>query len=133
IPMTKLVQTTDDYDGNNLEIHYYFDASVKKSEREMYNDNGLLSNAFEKGAYEILEFEAEITKRSLEIDFEAEFGKNWNPSEKEITLMLHNINWDPKKIKVNGKRKRISSENNVLEIPLKWNPKKELKVKISLK
>ena len=30
IPMTKLVQTTDDYKGSNLEIHYYFDASVKK-------------------------------------------------------------------------------------------------------
>ena len=133
IPMTKLVQTTDDYDGNTLEIHYYFDASVKKSERKMYNDNGLLTNAFEKGAYEILEFEAEITKRNLEIDFEAEFGKNWNPSEKEITLILHNIHWNPKKIKVNGKRKQISSENNVLEIPLNWNPKKELKVKISLK
>jgi alpha-glucosidase (family GH31 glycosyl hydrolase) len=133
IPMTKLVQTTDDYNGNTLEIHYYFDASVKKSERQMYNDNGLLSNAFDKGEYEILKFGAEIRKRYLEIDFEAEFGVNWNVSEKEITLIIHNSNWNPKKVKVNGKRVRISSENNTLTIPVKWNSKKELKVKIRLK
>jgi alpha-glucosidase (family GH31 glycosyl hydrolase) len=133
IPMTKLVQTTDDYNGNTLEIHYYFDASVKKSERQMYNDNGLLSNAFDKGEYEILKFGAEIRKRYLEIDFEAEFGVNWNASEKEITLIIHNSNWKPKKVKVNGKRVRISSENNTLTIPVKWNSKKELKVKIRLK
>jgi oligosaccharide 4-alpha-D-glucosyltransferase len=133
IPMTKLVQTTADYDGNTLEIHYYFDASVKKSKRELYNDNGILSNAFEKGVYEILEFKAEQTRRYLEIDFEAEFGKNWNSSEKEITLIVHNINWNPKKIKVNRKREHISSENNSLKIPVKWNLKKKLKIKITLK
>jgi oligosaccharide 4-alpha-D-glucosyltransferase len=133
IPMTKLVQTTDDYDGNSLEIHYYFDASVKKSERTMYNDNGLLSNAFEKNEYEILGFEAAVTKRYLEIGFEAEFGDDWNPSEKEIILIIHNINWNPKEIKVNGKRKQISSENKKLTIPFKWDIHKELKIKITLK
>ena len=133
IPMTKLVQTTDDYTGNNLEIHYYFDASVKKNKRNIYNDNGLLSNAFEKGKFEILEFEAEITKRCLEINFEAAFGKYWKPENKEITLIIHNINWNPKKIKVDGKRALNTSEKNTLIIPVKWNPKKELKVKITLK
>jgi len=92
----------------------------------------LTANAFEKGNYEILEFEAEFSKRYLEIDFEAELGENWNSSEKEITLIIHNMNWNPKKIKVNGKRKRISSVENTLTIPVQWNPKKELKVKITL-
>ncbi|WP_166382235.1 TIM-barrel domain-containing protein [Polaribacter sp. 11A2H] len=133
IPMAKLVQTTDAYKGDVLEVHYFFDASVKESKRTFYNDNGLLSNAFEKGAFEILEFESELTKRCLEFEIKAAFGKNWNPAQKEITLVLHNINWNPKKIKVDGKRKRISSEKNMLTIPLKWNPNKELKVKISLK
>ncbi|WP_165730669.1 TIM-barrel domain-containing protein [Polaribacter sp. 20A6] len=133
IPMAKLVQTTDAYKGDVLEVHYYFDASVKESKRTLYNDNGLLSNAFEKGAYEILEFESELTKGCLEFEMKAGFGENWNPEQKEITLVLHNINWNPKKVKVDGKRKRISSEKNMLTIPLKWNPNKELKVKISLK
>ncbi|WP_282073819.1 TIM-barrel domain-containing protein [Polaribacter atrinae] len=133
IPMAKLAQTTNDYKGDVLEVHYYYDASVKKTDREFYNDDGLTANAFEKGAFEILEFEAEILKRWLEIDLEAEFGDAWNSSAKEIKLIIHNINWNPKKIKVDGKRKRISSEKNMLTIPLKWSPNKELKVKISLK
>ncbi|OAD46056.1 TIM-barrel domain-containing protein [Polaribacter atrinae] len=131
--MTDLVQTTDAYKADKLKLHYYYDASVKKTDREFYNDDGLTANAFEKGAFEILEFEAEILKRWLEIDLEAEFGDAWNSSAKEIKLIIHNINWNPKKIKVDGKRKRISSEKNMLTIPLKWSPNKELKVKISLK
>ncbi|WP_159950969.1 TIM-barrel domain-containing protein [Polaribacter septentrionalilitoris] len=133
IPMTKLVQTTDNYSGNQLELHYWFDASVKESERTLYNDDGLTANAFEKGKYEQLEFEVELKKRYLEIDLEAEFGKNWNPEQKEVKLILHNINWQPRRIKVDGKRLRISPENNQLRIPVKWNPTKELKIKISLK
>lgn len=133
ITMTKLVQTTDDYSGNQLIVHYYYDESMNESESELYNDDGITQNAFEKGNYELLEFEAEKLKRWLEIDFEAEFGKQWNPSEKEITLVIHNIDWNPKKIKINGKRKQFSTDNNRLTIPLKWNTSKELKIKVSLK
>lgn len=133
IPMTELVQTADDYSGNNLELHYWFDDSVKESERVVYNDDGLTANAFEKGKYELLKFEIELEKKWLEIDFEAEFGKNWNPQEKEIILILHNIKWNPKKIRIDGKRRKIKVGNNQLKIPLKWNPKKEMKIKISLK
>ena len=132
ILMSELVQTTDNYNADKLELHYYFDERTN-SERTFYNDDGLTANAFEKGNYEILEFEAEFCKKWLEIDFEAELGKNWNSSEKEITLIIHNINWSPKKIKVDGKIKRISTNNNTLSIPLKWNSNKELKVKITLK
>ncbi|AOW16006.1 glycosyl hydrolase [Polaribacter vadi] len=131
ILMSELVQTTDHYKANKLELHYYFDEK-ENTKRTFYNDDGLTANAFEKGNYEILEFEAEYSKRYLEIDFEAELGKNWISSEKEITLIIHNINWNPKKIKVNGKRKRILSKENTLTIPVKWNPKKELKIKITL-
>ena len=133
ILMTKLVQTTDNYKADALELHYYFDASVKESEREFYNDDGITANAFEKGQYEILEFEAEKSKKWLEIDFEATLGNNWKSLEKEITLIVHNIHWIPEKIKVNGKRKKISTENNKLTIPVKWNPKKELKIEIVTK
>ena len=83
------------------------------------------NSAYEKGKYEVLEFVAEITKKYLEIDFEAKFGSDWKSSEKEISLIIHNLNAIPKKIKIDGKRKSVSSKNNSIEIPLKWNPKKE--------
>ena len=116
-----------------LDLHYYHDTSVKESERTFYNDDGFTANAFEKGNYEILEFEAELTKRCLEIDFEAEFGNNWNPTEQRRLTCIHNVNWNPKKIKVDGKRITISPTNKRLKIPVKWNAKKVLKVKITLK
>ena len=132
VPMTQLVQTTDHYKGNKLELHYWFDASVKKTERTIYNDDGLTANAFEKGAYELLEFKTEINNKCLEFNFDVVSGENWKSEEKEIVLVLHNISWNPKKIKVNGKTKRISPKNRLLKIPLKWSSKKELKVKITL-
>jgi alpha-glucosidase (family GH31 glycosyl hydrolase) len=132
IPMSKVVQTTDSYLANQLEIHYYYDASVRQSERQMYNDNGLLSNAYEKGAFEILTFESGTSKRYLKIDFSAELGGQWKPSEKEITLIIHNISWLPKKIKINSKRRAFTQSHQSIKIPFKWNPKKKLKIKIAL-
>jgi alpha-glucosidase (family GH31 glycosyl hydrolase) len=131
--MTEIVQTTDDYTGNNLELHYYLDTEVRNSSREFYNDDGITANAFEKGKFEILEFESEICKRWLSIEFEAELGRKWESEEKDIVLIIHNVNWNPRKIKVLGKRKKLSPKNNTLKIPLKWNPKKKIKIKVSLK
>ncbi len=131
ILMSELVQTTDNYKADKLVLHYYFDKK-EESKRTFYNDDGVTANTFEKGKYELLEFEAEFCKKWLEIDFEAELGSNWNSSEKEIKLVIHNINWSPKKIKVDGKRKQFTTVNNTLIIPVKWNPKKEMKIKITL-
>ena len=133
IPLTKVEQTTANYDGSVLELHYWYDKTVKESERTIYNDDGLTANAFEKGKYEMLEFEVEIDDKEIEIDLEAEFGENWNPQRKQVKLILHNITWNPKKIKAAGKRLRRKPINNQLEIPLFWDTKKETKIRISLK
>ncbi|MAD97195.1 MAG: glycosyl hydrolase [Flavobacteriaceae bacterium] len=133
ITMTDVVQSTTAYDGNNLTVHYFYDESKKESEREVYNDNGKLAGAFEKGRFEILEFEAEKERKWLEIDFEAEFGSNWTPTQKNITLVIHNIDWNPRKIKHNGKTLKVEPINNQLTIPFDWNTKKETKIKVSLK
>jgi alpha-glucosidase len=130
--MTKLVQTTDTYHADQLELHYYFDQNVKESKRTFYNDDGITANAFEKGKFEILEFEATITKKDLTIDFVSELGRLWSPQEKEVTLIIHNINWKPKKVKIDGKRVRVLPKNNQLKIPLKWNPNKNTRIKITL-
>ena len=131
IPMASAMQNTEDYDANFIELHYYHDAAVSKSERQLYIDNGLLSNAFEKGNYELLHFGASFTKRCLEIDFEAKFGENWNPKNKDIQLVIHNVDWIPKKIKVGRKRVRVSPKQKILRIPLTWKVARKLKVKIT--
>lgn len=133
ILMTDIVQTTDNYSGSNFVLHYYHDNNILESERDFYNDDGKTANAFEKGMYEILEFEAEIERKWLEIDFEADLGENFESSKKEIELVIHNINWNPRRIKVNGKSVKVKPKNNTLSIPITWNTEKEAKIKISLK
>lgn len=133
ILMTDLVQSTEEYDGNKLELHYYHDASIKESEREYYNDDGKTPDALNKEAYELLEFEAELDRKWLEIDFEATIGSNYKTSNKTVNLVIHNINWTPKYVRVNGKRADLNKVGNTLTIPVEWNTKKEAKIKISLK
>lgn len=129
----KPMQSTAEYDGNDLVLHYFHDSDVIESEREYYNDNGTTPDAFNKGMYEMMEFEAELEKDILEIDFEAEFGKNWTPSKKKIDLIVHNVDWKIKWVKVGRKKVDFSLEDNTLSLPLEWNPTKELKIRIRRK
>ena len=133
ILMTDVSQTTEGYDGTNLEVHYYHEEGITKSEREYYNDDGKTPNAFEKGKYEVWEFEAEVDKKWLEIDFEAELGSDYQTSEKTIELVIHNIDWTPRIVRVNGKKVGLNKTGNTLVIPVNWNTKKEAKIKIALK
>ena len=69
----------------------------------------------------------------MEIDFEAEIGENYQSSDKQIQLIVHNVNWTPKMVKLNGKKIVVKKEANTLIIPVQWNTNKEVKIKISLK
>jgi alpha-glucosidase len=134
IPMPELVQSTDDYKLDGFELHYFHDNSIKESERFIYHDDGLTPNAFEKGEYELLKFKAEIQKKWLELTFEAETGEKFKENTKQINLIVHNINKQPKRIKVNGKSVAIKwgVSKNIVEIPIKWNTSDNLKIKIKL-
>jgi alpha-glucosidase (family GH31 glycosyl hydrolase) len=134
IPMSRTVQSTKEYDANNIIIHYYFDPSVIESEREFYNDDGKTVNAFEKGMYEILEIEAELEGNWLEIEMEAEIGKQFEAQDKTISLVIHNIQEMPKRIKI-GKEKTngtYQSKKKTLVLSFTWNTSEEKEIKIKL-
>lgn len=135
ITMAKPMQSTKEFDGNTIELHYYYDASVKESEGQMYNDDGLTANAFEKGDYELLKFESEVSKKEIEIEFEAEIGRNFQAKTKQMTLILHNIHSQPKSIKI--KRKNIKFSYNKVDqtvsIPIRWQTLDKLELNIHLK
>ncbi len=135
IPMARLVQSTDDYEFNNFDLHFYHDASIKESKRELYNDDGLTKEAFEKSNYEILEFEFKQENRSLEFEFEAEIGVNYEKEQKEIRLIIHNLGETPKHVKINGKRRVFYLVNNGknIVIPITWNTSNKIELTIKLK
>lgn len=133
VVLTDVVQTTSNYSSNDWNVHYYYDESVNESERLYYNDDGKLAGAYQKGAYELIEFESETERKWLEIDFEAEQGLNWTATTKNINLILHHIDWTPKRIKVNGKSVSFGKKASKLTIPIVWNTQKEMKIKVSLR
>ncbi|MCF6279464.1 MAG: DUF4968 domain-containing protein [Flavobacteriaceae bacterium] len=134
IPMAKPMQTTKDFTSNNFNLHYYFDASVKESNGKMYNDDGKIANAFEKGEYEILSFKSKTKKRYLKFKFDAEIGKKYVSENKTINFVIHNIQKQPKRIKINKKKISVlwNSQNKTLSIPIKWNTNKAIKINIKL-
>jgi len=130
IPMAKPMQSTKDYNPNTLELHYYFEGSLQETERELYLDDGKTVDPIENKRYELLEFEAELSDKWLEIDFEAEVAENYTSQPKRVELIIHNLEANPRKIKVNGKKVSIPFKDGTLNIPLTWDTLKELKVKI---
>lgn len=135
IPMAKPMQNTTGYDANNFDLHYYFHQSVDESEREFYNDDGLKAMSYENDAFEVLEFEAELKRNTLEIEFEAEVEDNYSSATKQIQLIIHNIQKQPRRIKIDGKRVDVNwneSKNNLM-VPVTWNLEQELEIIIKLK
>ncbi|WP_282136447.1 TIM-barrel domain-containing protein [Seonamhaeicola maritimus] len=135
ILMSKPIQSTKEYDANNLDVHYYLDAFVGESEQKYYNDDGKTPEALEKGDYEIFEFKSEFKNSRLEIEFEAEIGDRFNTESKNINLIIHNVKKQPKRIRVNGKKALINWNNKTktMSVPIKWNTSEEIEIKIKLK
>ena len=135
IPLAKLVQTTDHYAFDDFELHYYHETSISKSKREFYNDDGLTKNAFEKGMYEILDFEFEAEENTYEIEFKAEIGENYQPTTKQIKLIIHNVDQEPKWVKHGRKKVDFSYRglDKTLMIPVSWNTATEKELVIALK
>ncbi|MDY0779491.1 TIM-barrel domain-containing protein [Tenacibaculum sp. IB213877] len=133
IPIAKLVQTTDEYSASTFDVHYYHDTSVSKSTGKLYNDDGLTADAFEKGQFELLKFEAETSKKCIEIDFTAQTGAKYKTETKNINVIVHNVQKQPKKVKFGKKTLDFawSEKDNKLFIPIQWNTykKKQLTIK----
>lgn len=127
IPMAKPMQSTKEYSGNVLVLHYYFDESITESETKLYNDDGLTREAFEKGQFEIMEFEAEHHGKTLTFELENETGKQFSAQTKKIELVMHHILTAPKSIKRDGKKMKFEydEQKKILKILFDWDSKKE--------
>ena len=99
VPMIETIQTTDVYNLAAFKLHFYFDETVKSSKGQLYNDDGNTPNAFTKGQYELLKFTSKTTAKSITINIATEVGKDFKVSDKEISLIIHNIQKAPKSVK----------------------------------
>lgn len=133
VPLVPVFQTTDDYNLNNLEVHYYFDKKLKESQFELYNDDGKTSNAYEKTEFEEIEFKSNFKKNVLKIEIEPDYGIKYQPYTKKVNFVIHHLKTKPKKITINGKKTKFEwneSNNSEFSIPIVL---KEHEVKIEIK
>ena len=102
IPMIETIQNTSKYSLENFNLHYYFDETVANSSGKLYNDDGATPNAFEKGQYEIINFNSNNNgnNKSLVIKINTITGKNYTSTDKDVSVLIHNIK--AKRIFVNG-------------------------------
>ncbi|MDG1042334.1 MAG: glycoside hydrolase family 31 protein, partial [Flavobacteriaceae bacterium] len=133
IPMVQSLQTTDTYDAKTLDLHYYHDPSVLKSERQFYNDDGTTDDAYEKGMFELLNFESSFKKGKMVFTFKSDNGLNFMSNSKQINLIIHNFKRHTRHVSVNGVRVKNhkKTSNNQLVIPVLWATKNTLKIKIN--
>jgi alpha-glucosidase (family GH31 glycosyl hydrolase) len=130
IPRIKTIQTTDQYSLSDFELHFYYDKTIKESTGELYNDDGITPNAYEKGVYELLRFKNETNRKTIQISILSELGQFYKSSAKNIVLSIHALSTRPKKVLVNGKTIKFEYIDGVLN--LKLTVTKQEKIKICL-
>ncbi|MRW92292.1 DUF5110 domain-containing protein [Duganella sp. FT80W] len=103
IPMSKVVQTTRDYNTRQIELHYWHDASVQAGSGKLYDDDGLTAQAYEQGKYELLRFTSTLRDKTLSLRVASEVGKQYQRPERGIALSVHNVGAAPSSVRVDGK------------------------------
>ncbi len=103
IPMTPGIQTTRDYTGEQLTLHYFADSSVPESSARMYEDDGESRTSLEDGAFELLEFAASRSGDFLAFEFERN-GNSYDgaPEDRDVELVIHNWTSRTDLVEVNG-------------------------------
>lgn len=117
VPMIKTIPNTALYSIDNFDLHFYFDPSKSIGHGQLYNDDGKTPNTIADKQYEILDFWAKTNNNELVISIGNYLAKNFNATDKNIKLYVHNLA-NAKKVTVNGKNSTFKVANNALEIPV---------------
>lgn len=125
IPMAQPIMTTEDYSAEKVEIHYFFDEKVNSSKDVLYHDDGKLSEAYEKGHFEILILSSQKQNDSWVFTIEKQLGPEKKESDFEsTTLVFHNVPFEPGLVQVNGKTARVrKNEKGEFFVPVPLNNK----------
>jgi len=99
IPHTDLVQTTEDYDADNLSFHYFQNAN-EQSSYTMYNDDGNSTGTIANNQFETINVNANKTQNSVTFDLSHNGGFATMPGNRTIEYVLKNQLADPETVSV---------------------------------
>ncbi|MFA9275191.1 MAG: TIM-barrel domain-containing protein [Candidatus Aquirickettsiella gammari] len=138
IPMAAPMQSTQFYQDQLLDLHYYHDASVSRSRGEMYEDDGHTPQAFAKGIYRLTQFSSAYEtsgtdKASLVIQLKQQQGKRMPAQNKQITFYLHNILQAPRQITHDAKTLAFTwdAQSKTVKAQIRENPKSSNLIRVN--
>ena len=103
VPMTNVVDSTDEYSSEQLTLHYYADITVPAASGRMYDDDGHSRTSLDDGAFELLHFHARHDDDTLSINLERDGGEYTDrPERREVTVIVHNWASAAESVSVNG-------------------------------
>ncbi len=130
VPMFSEVKQTKYYSLNSFEMHYYPTEEYTTSSYSLYNDDGKTSDSFEKGMYELIDFNAKEGDGFLSIEINRRKGKNYKSTKNSITFVVHNIKKKPRKVEFNGikiskKKVEFSNEDSLIKFTVGVDDEKQ--------
>ncbi|TYP74957.1 glycoside hydrolase family 31 protein [Aquimarina intermedia] len=130
IPMIDVVMTTDAYTTQKLNLHYYHDDSVEKASEILYEDDGITPQAFEKNQYELIKFNAINNKKELSFNYSSTIGKQYSGKQRDITLVIHNVQNKPKETLVDNSAHAFeyNQEQRQLIIISRWDSQQKQEI-----
>jgi oligosaccharide 4-alpha-D-glucosyltransferase len=122
VPMVDDVRSTDSYSSEKLTLHYYADSSVRNASGHMYEDDGKSRSSLEKGAFEILEFQANHDGNYLALDLRRKGdGYAGMPARRKLEVVIHNWVGPVDSVRMDGKRVRTRLRDGTLTLRVDWN------------
>jgi len=114
ITMAPVFQNMEEYTTKQLSIHYYHDESIIKSDGYIYDDDGKTKNAVTNQQYEKIVFEFE-NNDSLSFKIMPQKHKAFDNqlAEREIKLIIHDLEMNSKHVRINGKKYKVSAKTNI--------------------
>jgi oligosaccharide 4-alpha-D-glucosyltransferase len=124
IPMIDAIDSTDQYTGEAIALHYYADDSVQHSQGEMYEDDGLSSHTIRDKAYTLMSFNADNNNQALTLSLTTS-GKGYvdMPEKRALKITIHNWSKQPNSIEADGQKIAEydwDTANNTLTFDIAW-------------
>lgn len=119
IPMTKWVKSTDSYNPNVLEIHFFNDEEVKYASGSFSFDDGVSTKAWEENHVASVSSAVEKTSKSMVFTFGKKAGQSSRVNaDMSLDLKINQVNKSPKRIRVDGKKVKASYDKEKKQLTI---------------
>jgi alpha-glucosidase (family GH31 glycosyl hydrolase) len=106
VPMSPIIQSTESYSDTMVTIHYYDAPELTVSQGIWYEDDGLTNEAYEKGAYKLLQMSMFQKAKKTKLSFDPNYGTKMLKHDFVFGMEIHSARI-PKSISVNGKKMKF--------------------------